>query len=169
MHDVTHRCRRAAVTGDRLAHHREGDVVLAEAAVFLRHCQRQESVLTEELQVPPRESQLVIRPLGVVPHLLLAQLNELATQLLVVVGQRPVRIPVIAESPVRLRTPHLFLAHRGPLYSRLFGNFIIRPVRGAILDRVRSLSSASSYDKPMISPSASMSIRAAAGFADSPG
>ncbi len=47
VHHVTHRGRGAAVARDRLARHRVGDVVLAEAAVLLRHGEAEEAVLAE--------------------------------------------------------------------------------------------------------------------------
>ena len=59
----------------------------------------------------------VVRTLGVVAHFLLAQLDQRGPQLLVPFGQHPVGIPVVAESPERLRTPHLFLAQPEPLCS----------------------------------------------------
>ncbi len=55
VHHVAHRRGGAAVAGDRLADHRVGDVVLAQAAVLLRHREPQEPVLAEELQVAARE------------------------------------------------------------------------------------------------------------------
>jgi hypothetical protein len=51
-------------------------VVLAEPAVLLGHGEREEAVLAEQLEVPPREQQLVVRALGVRPQLLLAELDQ---------------------------------------------------------------------------------------------
>ena len=107
VHDVTHGGRRAAVARERLAHHREGHVVLAEAAVLLRHRQREEAVLGEDLEVAARIQQLVIRALRIRAHLLLAQLDELRAQLLLALGQEPVRVPLVAEAPEGLATPSL--------------------------------------------------------------
>ena len=114
VHDVTHRRRCAPVARDRLAHHRVRDVVLAEAAVLLGHRQREEAVLAEQLEVAPREEQLVVGALRVVAQLLLAQLDQRRAQLLLPVGEHPVRVPLVAETPERLVTPHLFVGHRHP-------------------------------------------------------
>ena len=107
VHHVTHRRRGAAVARDRLARHRERDVVLAEAAVLLRHGQREEAVLAEQLEVAARIEQLVVGALRVRAHLLLAQLDQRRAELLLAVGQDPVRVPVVAEAPERLGSPHL--------------------------------------------------------------
>ena len=112
VHDVTHRRRRAAVARDGLAGHREGDVVLAEAAVLLGDGEREEAVLAEELEVAAREEELVVGALRVRAHLLLAELDERRAELLLAVGQDPVGIPLVAEPPERLATPHL-LGHSG--------------------------------------------------------
>jgi hypothetical protein len=107
VHDVAHGGRRAPVARDRLARHRVGDVVLAEAAVLLGHRQRQEPVLAEQLEVAAREEQLVVRALRVRTHLLLAELDQRRAELPLAVGQEPVGVPLVAEAPVRLATPHL--------------------------------------------------------------
>ena len=73
-------------------------MVLAQAAVLLGHDQREEAVLGEELEVAPREQQLVVGALRVGAHLLLAQLDEQFAQLLLALGQDPVGIPVVAEA-----------------------------------------------------------------------
>ena len=120
VHHVAHGRRRAAVARDRLARHRVGDVVLAEAAVLLGHGEREEAVLAEQLEVAAREQQLVVGALRVRAHLLLAELDERRAQLLLAVGQDPVGIPVVAEAPERLAAPHL-LGHR---LSRFGGSFV---------------------------------------------
>ena len=107
VHDVAHGRRRAAVAGERLADHREGHVVLAEAAVLLGHGQREEAVLGEDLEVAPRVEQLVVRALRVGAHLLLAELDQLRAQLLLALGEEPVRVPLVAEAPEGLVTPRL--------------------------------------------------------------
>ena len=107
VHHVTHRGRRAAVARDRLAHHRVRDVILAEAAVLLGHRQREEAVLAEELEIAAREEQLVVRALRVRAQLLLAELDQKRTQLLLAVGQEPVGVPLVPEPPERLGAPHL--------------------------------------------------------------
>ena len=112
VHDVTHGRRRAAVARDRLARHRVRDVVLAEAAVLLGDGEREEAVLAEQLEVASRVEQLVVRALRVRPHLLLAELDERRAELLLAVGQDPVGIPLVAEPPERLASPHL-LGHSG--------------------------------------------------------
>ena len=120
VHDVTHRRRRAAVPRDRLARHRERDVVLTEAAVLLGHGQPQEAVLSEQLEVAPREEELVVGALRVRAHLLLAELDQRRAKLLLPVGEDPVRIPVVAESPERLGAPHL-LGHAATPGSSVSG------------------------------------------------
>ena len=107
VHHVTHGGRGAAVARDRLARHRVGDVVLAEAAVLLGHGEAEEAVLAEQLEVPAREEELVVRALRVRPHLLLAQLDQERAQLLLPLGQDPVGVPLVAEAPERLVAPHL--------------------------------------------------------------
>ena len=107
VHDVTHGGGGAAVAGERLADHREGHVVLAEAAVFLRHRQRQEAVLRQDLEVAARIQQLVVRALRIRAHLGLAELDQLAAQLLLALGQEPVRVPLVAKPPEGLVSPHL--------------------------------------------------------------
>ena len=107
VHDVAHRRRGAAVAGQRLAGHAEGDVVLAQPAVLLGHDERQEAVLGEDLEVAPREQQLVVGALGVGAHLLLAEPDQLLAQLLLALGQDPVGIPVVAEAPEGLVSPRL--------------------------------------------------------------
>ncbi len=107
VHHVTHRRRRAAVARDRLADHREGDVVLAQPAVLLRHREGEEAVLAHQLEVAARVEQLVVGALRVRAHLLLAQPDEGLAQLLLAVGQDPIRVPVVAQSPEGLRAPHL--------------------------------------------------------------
>ncbi len=72
VHHVAHRRGRAAVARDRLAGHRVGDVVLAEAAVLGGHGQGEEAVFAEQLEVAAGELQLIVGDLGVGPHLLLA-------------------------------------------------------------------------------------------------
>ena len=111
VHHVAHRGGGAAVSGDRLADHRVGDVVLAQAAVLLGHREAQEPVLAEELEVAAREHQLVVEALGVRAELLLAELDQGGAELLLPIGVDPVRIPVVAQAPEGLRTPHL-LGHR---------------------------------------------------------
>ena len=61
-------------------------MVLAEPAVLLGNRQREEPVLAEELEVAPREQQLVVGALRVRAHLLLAQLDQLRAQLLLAFG-----------------------------------------------------------------------------------
>ncbi len=107
VHHVTHRRGCAPVARDRLAGHRVGDMVLAEAAVLLRHGEREEAVLAEQLEVAAREQQLVVGALRVRAHLLLAELDQRRAELLLAVGQDPVRIPLVAEPPERLSSPHL--------------------------------------------------------------
>ena len=116
VHHVAHRRRGAAVARDRLAHHRVGDVVLAETAVFLRYRQCEETVLTEDLQVPARERELVVESLGVGPKLRLAELDDRRSELLLPVGEHPVGVPLVPEAPERLGSPHL-LGH-GPTSGR---------------------------------------------------
>jgi hypothetical protein len=77
-------------------------VVLAEPAVFLRHGEREEAVLAEQFQVAPRELELVVGDLRVRAQLLLAQFDEGGPQFFVLIGQHPVRVPVVAQSPVGL-------------------------------------------------------------------
>src|SRR5262249_59107238 len=86
-----------------------------EAAVLLGHGQGQEPVLAEQFQIPARKLEFVVRALGVVAHFLLAELDQRGPQLFVPLSQHPVGIPVVAESPERLGTPHLFLAQPEPL------------------------------------------------------
>ena len=122
VHHVAHGGRRAAVTGDRLAHHRVGDVVLAQAAVLLGDGERQEPVLSQDLQVLPGEHQLVVEALRVSPELLLAELDERRSELLLVVRVHPLGVPFVPEAPEGLRPPHLLghphLHERGrPLVS----------------------------------------------------
>ena len=168
VHHVAHRRRGAAIACNRLAHHREGDMVLAQAAVFLRDGQGEEAVLAKQLEVPARELQLVVGSLGIVPHLLLAQVDQLRAQLLVPVGQHPVRVPVIAKSPERLGTPHLFLAQDGPLTS-LVGRNHHPPGRRGRARPGRRRGWVNGHDSPTISPCSSRSMWAAAGFFDRPG
>ena len=111
VHDVTHRGGRAPVPGDRLAHHRERHVVLAQPAVLLGHREREEPVLAHQLQVAPRVEQLVVGALRVRAHLLLTQADEGLAQLLLAVREDPVGVPVIAQTPEGLGAPHL-LRHR---------------------------------------------------------
>jgi hypothetical protein len=82
-------------------------VVLAEAAVLLRHGKGEEAVLAEELEVAAREEQLVVGALRVRAHLLLAELDQRRAELLLTVGQDPVGIPLVAKPPERLSSPHL--------------------------------------------------------------
>ena len=82
-------------------------MVLAETPVLLRHREREETVLAQELEVPPREHQLVVEALRVGAELLLAELDQRGAELLLPVGVDPVRIPLVAQSPEGLRTPHL--------------------------------------------------------------
>ena len=119
VHHVTHGGRGAAVARDRLADHRERDMVLAQAAVLLRHGQREEAVLAHQLEVAPRVQQLVVRALRVRAHLLLAEPDEGLAQLLLPVGQDPVRIPVIAQTPEGLCAPHLLRHPQTPLRRRI--------------------------------------------------
>src|SRR5207245_4060504 len=78
-----------------------------EAAVLLGHRQREESVLAEQLEVAPREQQLVVRALRVRAQLLLAELDQLRAQLLLAFRIHPVGIPLVAEPPEGLRSPRL--------------------------------------------------------------
>ena len=121
VHHVAHRRRRAAVARDRLADHRERDVVLAQPAVLLRHGEREEAVLAHQLEVAARVEQLVVGALRVRAHLLLAQPDEGLAQLLLAVGQDPVRVPVVAQSPEGLRAPHLLRHVPAPLSGRRIG------------------------------------------------
>ncbi len=107
VHHVAHRGGGATVAGNRLAHHRVGDVILTQTAVLLRHREPKEPVLAEELQVAAGEHELVVEALGVHAKLLLAELDQGGAKLLLPVGVDPVRIPVVAESPEGLGTPHL--------------------------------------------------------------
>ena len=117
VHDVTHGRGRTAVARERLADHREGHVVLAEPAVLLRHGEGEEAVLGEDLEVAARVEQLVVGALRVGAHLLLAELDQLRAQLLLALGEEPVRIPLVAESPERLVTPRL-VRHSSPPGSK---------------------------------------------------
>ncbi len=74
-------------------------------------------MLAEQFEVPARELQFVVRPLGVLAHFPLAEIDQRGAQFLVPVGQYPVRVPFIAESPEGLRSPHLLLAHSCTLCS----------------------------------------------------
>src|SRR5215475_2150288 len=176
VHDIAHGRGGAAVPGDRLAHHRIGDVVFTEAAVFLGDRQCQEAMLAEQFEISARELELVVGPLGIVAHFSLAQINQLGAQFLVPLGQHEVRVPFIAESPERLRSPHLLLAHRWTPLLRMYPSewtmFTCTthcreyplPLR-----RGKGIGGVGSYDRPTISPSSSRSILAAAGDADRPG
>ena len=107
VHHVAHGRRRAAVARDRLARHRVGDVVLPEPAVLLRHGEREEAVLAEQLEVAARELEVVVGRLGVGAQLLLAQLDQEIAQLALAVVQHPVGVPVVAEAEVQLAAPAL--------------------------------------------------------------
>src|SRR4051794_8371553 len=115
VHHVAHGGGRAAVARDGLADHAERDVVLTQAAVLLGHGEGEEAVLAHELEVAPREQELVVRALGVRAHLLLAELDELLAQLLLAVGEHPVGVPLVAEAPERLSAPRLVVGHRALL------------------------------------------------------
>ena len=68
-------------------------------------------MLAEQLEVAARELELVVGDLGVGPHLLLAQLDQQVTELALAVGEHPLRIPLVAQSPEGLATPCL-LGHQ---------------------------------------------------------
>ncbi len=71
-------------------------------------------MLAHQLEVAARVEQLVVGALRVRAHLLLAQADEGLAQLLLAVGEHPVRIPVVAQTPEGLAAPHL-LRHPQPL------------------------------------------------------
>jgi hypothetical protein len=75
--------------------------------VLLGDGEREEPVLGEDLEVPPRVEKLVVGALRVGAHLALAEVDQLRPQLLLALGQEPVGIPVVAESPEGLSAPHL--------------------------------------------------------------
>ena len=85
-------------------------MVLPEAAVLLRHGEREEAVLAEQLEVAARELEVVVGRLRVGAHLLLAQLDQEIAQLALAVGQHPVGVPVVPEPEVQLAAPPL-LSH----------------------------------------------------------
>ena len=91
-------------------------MVLAQASVFLGHREGEEAVLSQQLEVAPREEKLVVGALRVRPQLLLAELDQLRPQLLLAVCEEPVRIPLVAESPIGLGSPHL-LGHAHLRYA----------------------------------------------------
>ena len=68
-------------------------------------------MFAEQFEIPARELELVVRSFGILAHFPLAKINQRRTQFLVPVGQLEVRVPFIAKSPERLRSPHLLLAH----------------------------------------------------------
>ena len=105
MHRVAHGGRRAAVARDRLDHHGGAGVVLAHAAELLRHEEAQQAVLGEDLEVLPREEQIAVALDGVGPHLLLAEIDELGLQRLLLVRQQPLRIELEAQTPEGLTSP----------------------------------------------------------------
>src|SRR5215468_10389829 len=133
-------------------------------------------MLAEQFQISARELELVVGPLGIVAHFPLAKINQLGAQFLMPFGQHEVRVPFIAESPERLRSPHLLLAHRWTPLLRMYPSewtmFTCTthcreyplPLR-----RGKGIGGVGSYDRPTISPSSSRSILAAAGDADRPG
>jgi hypothetical protein len=128
VHHVAHRRRGTAVARDRLARHRVGDVVLAEAAVLLGDGEAEEAVLAEQLEVAAREQELVVGALRVRAHLLLAELDERRAELLLAVGIDPVGIPVVAEPPERLASPHLLghaHLHRIGVLAVILGSAVI--------------------------------------------
>ena len=85
-------------------------MILAEPAVLLGHREGEEAVLSQELQVPPREHQLVVEALRVGPELLLAQLDQGGPELFLPLRVHPVRVPFVSETPERLGSP-LLVSH----------------------------------------------------------
>ena len=105
VHDVTHRGGRAAVARERLADHREGHVVLAQAAVLLGHREREEAVLAQQLEVAARVEQLVVGALRVGAHLLLAELDQRRRAAPSGARSGPSRGPSRSRAPRRARRP----------------------------------------------------------------
>ena len=142
VHHVAHRRRGAPVARDRLAGHRVGDVVLAEPAVLLGDGQSEKTVLAEELEIAAREEQLIVGALRVRAHLLLAQLDERRAELLLALGQEPVGIPLVAESPEGLGAPHL-LGHAHLRRGVVAGGVIVRCRRTRGQERRKAVGSVS--------------------------
>ena len=61
-------------------------MTLAETTPFFGHTECKETVLPEKLQVTAREQQLVVGPLRVGAHLLLAELDQRLAKTLLAVG-----------------------------------------------------------------------------------
>ena len=109
VHHVAHRRRRASVAGDRLAHHRVRDVVLAEAAVLLGNGERESRARRgSRLRRGKRSSSSERFALS---RISFAQRSIGRTQLLLAVGETR-SDPPRSRAPERLVT--LFLGHRRP-------------------------------------------------------
>ena len=111
MHGVAHGRAGAAVARDGFHRHGGGDMVLAHAAQFLGHDQAEQAELGDRLEILAREQQLLVGFDRVVAQRGAGKLDELGLQLLLLVGQDPLRIPLIAETPEVLFAPFFRLAH----------------------------------------------------------
>ena len=64
-------------------------------------------MLAEQLEVAAGILEVVVGDLGVGAHLLVAQLDQQIAQLALTVGEHPLRVPLVAQSPEGLSVPQL--------------------------------------------------------------
>ena len=95
----------AAIAGDRLQHHRHADMVLPHAAVLLRHVQGEQVLGSERLHALARKDAVAIALDGVRRDCRLAEFDQPGLNLLLLIGQIPLRIKVVGTVRNRARRP----------------------------------------------------------------
>src|SRR5262249_716237 len=88
-----------------------GYMILSHAAQFLRHDQAEEAVLGEGLEVLPRIDEFLVALDGVLTHRRLAEIDQRLLQLLLLVGQQPLRIELEPKAPEWFLAPHFDVGH----------------------------------------------------------
>src|SRR6185437_2369719 len=111
MHRVAHGGAGAAVPGDGLYRHGGSDMVFAHAAQLLRDDEAEQPELGERFEIFAREEQLLVGFDRVVAQCGAGEVDDLGLQLLLLVGQQPLGIPLITEAPKVLFAPFFRLAH----------------------------------------------------------
>src|SRR5262249_30018913 len=103
-----------AIARDGLRRHGGADMVFAHPAKLLGHDQPEQAELGQRLEVLAGEEQFLVGFDGVVAQRGAGDLDQLGLQLLLLVGEEPLRIPFEAETPEILLAPFLRLAHLRP-------------------------------------------------------
>ena len=135
VHHEDHPGRWTAVTGDGLSDHREARVILATSTPLLGHDAAEQPQLGQSLHALPGVSARLVAPGRVGTKDIVAHLDELALELLLLIGEEPLGVEFVIQTIVGLSAPELRVVH---LSLQRWSISLLRPTRtSSFLDVIR--------------------------------